>query len=123
MLVARRFRCRYLEDSIWAHRPSANFKLVKLTPPNPTPKPKPTPTPLFKDIFVASGCGVGGGSLGCANTLYRARPAFYSDPQSAGLADWEAELAPHSEEAERLLGVVGYDQDTAGDLLLKEYAL
>src|SRR4026208_1424149 len=31
---------------------------------------------LFRDIFIASGCGVGGGSLGYANTLYRARPAF-----------------------------------------------
>jgi cholesterol oxidase len=78
---------------------------------------------LFRDIFVASGCGVGGGSLGYANTLYRARPAFYADPQIAGLADWEAELAPHYDEAERMLGVVSYDQDTAGDLLLKEYAL
>jgi len=77
---------------------------------------------LFKDIFVASGCGVGGGSLGYANTLYRARPAFYTDPQIAGLADWEAELAPHYAEAERMLGVVSYDQDTAADLLLKEYA-
>ena len=77
---------------------------------------------LFRDIFVASGCGVGGGSLGYANTLYRARPAFYADPQIAGLADWEAELAPHYDEAERMLGVVSYDQDTAGDLLLKEYA-
>ncbi|MGO9788808.1 MAG: FAD-dependent oxidoreductase [Solirubrobacteraceae bacterium] len=77
---------------------------------------------LFKDVFVASGCGVGGGSLGYANTLYRARSAFYTDPQIAGLADWEAELAPHYEEAERMLGVVSYDQDTAADLLLKEYA-
>jgi cholesterol oxidase len=34
---------------------------------------------LFKDVFVASGCGVGGGSLGYANTLYRGRPAFYAD--------------------------------------------
>jgi cholesterol oxidase len=77
---------------------------------------------LFKDVFVASGCGVGGGSLGYANTLYRARSAFYTDPQIAGLADWEAELAPHYEQAERMLGVVSYDQDSAADLLLKEYA-
>ena len=27
---------------------------------------------LFQDVFVVSGCGVGGGSLGYANTLYRA---------------------------------------------------
>src|ERR671915_1489871 len=38
---------------------------------------------LFSDIFIASGCGVGGGSLGDANTLYRARPRFYADPQIA----------------------------------------
>jgi cholesterol oxidase len=79
-------------------------------------------TTMFKDIFIVSGSGVGGGSLGYANTLYRARPAFYSDPQIAGLADWQAELAPHYEEAERMLGVVTYDQDTPADLLLKEYA-
>ncbi len=77
---------------------------------------------LFKDVFVASGCGVGGGSLGYANTLYRARPAFYADPQIAGLADWEQELAPHYDEAERMLGVTAYDQDTPADLLLKQYA-
>src|SRR5205085_11612590 len=59
---------------------------------------------LFKDVFVASGRGVGAGSLGYANTLYRARPASYRDPQIAGLADWDGELAPHSVDAERLLG-------------------
>jgi cholesterol oxidase len=31
---------------------------------------------LFKDVFVATGCGVGGGSLGYANSLYRSRPEF-----------------------------------------------
>jgi cholesterol oxidase len=77
---------------------------------------------LFKDIFIASGCGVGGGSLGYANTLYRARPAFYTDPQWADLADWEAELAPHYEEAERMLGVAPVVEDGAADLLLKEFA-
>jgi cholesterol oxidase len=77
---------------------------------------------VFKDIFVASGSGVGGGSLGYANTLYRARPGFYVDPQISGLTDWEAELAPHYDEAERMLGVVTYDRDTPADQLLKEYA-
>ena len=77
---------------------------------------------LFKDVFVASGCGVGGGSLGYANTLYRGRPAFYGDRQWSELADWEAELAPHYEEAERMLGVTTYDEDSAADLLLREYA-
>jgi cholesterol oxidase len=77
---------------------------------------------VFKDIFVASGSGVGGGSLGYANTLYRARPGFYADPQISELTDWETELAPHYDAAERMLGVVTYDRDTAADLLLKEYA-
>ena len=76
---------------------------------------------LFRDIFIGSGCGVGGGSLGYANTLYRARPDFYSSPQWSELADWESELAPHYDEAERMLGVVDYDEDTPADLLLKEY--
>ena len=79
-------------------------------------------TTLFKDIFVVSGSGVGGGSLGYANTLYRARPGFYSDPQIEGLADWESELEPHYDEAERMLGVVTYDEDTDADHLLREYA-
>jgi cholesterol oxidase len=77
---------------------------------------------MFKDVFVVSGCGVGGGSLGYANTLYRARPAFYADPQWAGLANWESELGPAYDEAERMLGVTTYDQDTPADLLLKRYA-
>jgi cholesterol oxidase len=77
---------------------------------------------LFKDIFILSGCGVGGGSLGYANTLYRARPDFYSNPQWAGMADWETELRPFYDEAERMLGVVEYDRDGVADLLLKEYA-
>jgi cholesterol oxidase len=77
---------------------------------------------IFKDSFVASGCGVGGGSLGYANTLYRARPAFYSDRQWMDLGDWEAELRPHYDEAERMLGVTTYDEDSEADLLLREYA-
>jgi cholesterol oxidase len=45
---------------------------------------------LFKDIFVVSGAGVGGGSLGYANTLYVPHtPVFYQDPQWRGLEDWE----------------------------------
>jgi cholesterol oxidase len=77
---------------------------------------------IFKDVAIVSGAGVGGGSLGYANTLYRARRRFYEDAQWAGLADWEAALAPHYDEAERMLGVVAYDQDDPADDLLREYA-
>jgi cholesterol oxidase len=75
---------------------------------------------LFKDIFIASGCGVGGGSLGYANTMYRARPAFFADRQWAGLAEWEPELAPHYQTAERMLGVTEYPHEGDGDRLLKQ---
>jgi cholesterol oxidase len=72
----------------------------------------------FKDVTVVSGSGVGGGSLGYANTLYVPPRRFFEDPQWAGLDDWEAELAPHYDEAQRMLGVVDYDaDDPAGDLL------
>jgi cholesterol oxidase len=76
---------------------------------------------VFKDIFIVSGSGVGGGSLGYANTLYRARPAFFRDPQWAGLADWESSLTPHYDTAERMLGVADYPLEGPADLLLKEY--
>jgi cholesterol oxidase len=76
---------------------------------------------FFKDVFVVSGCGVGGGSLGYANTLYRARPAFFEDPQWGELGDWESELAPHYDTAERMLGVVEYDGIGPADELLREY--
>ncbi len=76
---------------------------------------------FFKDVLVVSGSGVGGGSLGYANTLYRARPAFFKDQQWAELGDWKAELKPHYETAERMLGVVEYEGIGAADQLLKEY--
>ncbi|MGZ8649503.1 MAG: cholesterol oxidase, partial [Solirubrobacteraceae bacterium] len=77
---------------------------------------------IFKHVTIATGAGVGGGSLGYANTLYRARRRFYEDPQWAELADWEATLAPHYDEAERMLGVIAYDEDDHADELLREYA-
>lgn len=77
---------------------------------------------LFKDVFLATGCGVGGGSLGYANTLYRSRPEFAKNPQWSHLADWDTELAPHYDTAEHMLGVVPYDEESAADLLMKEYA-
>ena len=75
---------------------------------------------LFRDIFIVSGAGVGGGSLGYANTLYRARRKFFEDPGWRDLADWEAELAPHYDTAERMLGVTDVTFDTDADGLLRE---
>ncbi|MGI8731461.1 MAG: GMC oxidoreductase [Solirubrobacteraceae bacterium] len=77
---------------------------------------------LFKDVTVVSGAGVGGGSLGYANTLYRPRPRFYEDEQWAGLEeDWEAALAPHFDEAERMLGVTTVTTDDPADDTLRAF--
>jgi cholesterol oxidase len=77
---------------------------------------------LFKDVSIVSGAGVGGGSLGYANTLYRARPRFYTDAQWAGLEDdWEAALAPHFDEAERMLGVATVTTDDPADDTLRAF--
>jgi cholesterol oxidase len=74
---------------------------------------------LFKDIFIASGAGVGGGSLVYANTLYRAKPEFFANPQWSGLGDWERTLAPHYATAERMLGVRQVPWDSDGQRLLR----
>lgn len=74
----------------------------------------------FKDVAVVSGCGVGGGSLGYANTLYVPPRPFFEDPQWSALNDWEATLAPHYAEAQRMLGVVVHGDDDPADDLLRE---
>jgi cholesterol oxidase len=74
----------------------------------------------FKDVAVVSGCGVGGGSLGYANTLYVPPKPFFNDRQWADMQDWEAALAPHYAEAQRMLGVVQNPYDDPADQLLRE---
>jgi cholesterol oxidase len=74
----------------------------------------------FKDVAVVSGCGVGGGSLGYACTLYVPPKQFFEDRQWAGMEDWEAELTPHYAEAQRMLGVVENPHEDPADQLLRE---
>ena len=74
----------------------------------------------FKDVSVVSGCGVGGGSLGYANTLYVPPRQFFEDRQWAGMGDWESALAPHYAEAQRMLGVIENPHEDPADQLLRE---
>jgi cholesterol oxidase len=75
---------------------------------------------LFRDVAVVSGCGVGGGSLGYANTLYVPPTQFFEDSQWAEMEEWESALAPHYAEAQRMLGVVQNPYDDPADQLLRE---
>ena len=74
----------------------------------------------FKDVFIASGAAVGGGSVVYANTLYRASPEFFTNPQWSRLGDWAETLAPHYATAERMLGVQQVPRDSDGQRLLLE---
>jgi cholesterol oxidase len=74
----------------------------------------------FRDVSVVSGCGVGGGSLGYANTLYVPPKQFFEDRQWAGIEDWEGVLGPHYAEAQRMLGVTMNEHDDPADQLLRE---
>ncbi|GAB3739241.1 GMC family oxidoreductase [Amycolatopsis oliviviridis] len=77
---------------------------------------------LLKNTFVLSGAGVGGGSLVYANTLYKPPDTFYEDPQWAHITDWKAELAPHYDQAKRMLGVTENPLVTPADRVLREVA-
>ncbi len=75
-----------------------------------------------RGVLVLSGAGVGGGSLVYANTLYEPLPQFFDDPQWRGVTDWRAELAPHYDQASRMLGVATYDRLTAADEAMRSVA-
>ncbi|MDP3891131.1 FAD-dependent oxidoreductase [Nocardioides sp.] len=77
---------------------------------------------LLRNVLVLSGAGVGGGSLVYANTLYQPPKAFYRDPQWAGITDWEDELAPHYDQAQRMLGATAYPRTTPQDEVMRAVA-
>ncbi|EHR49067.1 choline dehydrogenase-like flavoprotein [Saccharomonospora marina XMU15] len=77
---------------------------------------------LLKDVMVLAGAGVGGGSLVYANTLYRPLKPFYTDTQWSHITDWEAELAPHYDQASRMLGVVTNPTVTPVDRVMRKVA-
>ena len=77
---------------------------------------------MLRDVMVLSGAGVGGGSLVYANTLYEPLPPFYTDAQWGHITDWKAELAPHYDQAKRMLGVTETPFDTPADGVMHEVA-
>jgi cholesterol oxidase len=77
---------------------------------------------VLKDCVILAGAGVGGGSLNYANTLYEPLQPFYDDPQWAHITDWRDELAPHYEQAKKMLGVVTNPTVTPSDVEMQQLA-
>jgi len=77
---------------------------------------------LLDDALILSGCGVGGGSLVYANTLYEPLDPFYRDPQWAHITAWKEELAPWYAQARRMLGVVEAPATTPADAVMRAVA-
>ncbi|OBF42200.1 cholesterol oxidase [Mycobacterium sp. ACS1612] len=77
---------------------------------------------LLRNVMILAGAGVGGGSLNYANTLYVPPEPFFNDPQWKNITDWRAELMPHYDQAQRMLGVVQNPTFTDADRVMKEVA-
>jgi cholesterol oxidase len=65
---------------------------------------------------------VGGGSLVYASTHIKPPQAFFEAPEWKGLADWEAELTPFYEVADRMLGTAENPKFWPADHRLYEIA-
>jgi cholesterol oxidase len=77
---------------------------------------------FFRHVGVLSGVGVGGGSLVYANTLPRPGKEFFNSGEWAGLANWEKELSPFYERAEKMLGANINPELFDSDLALQDLA-
>ncbi|NMO92424.1 FAD-dependent oxidoreductase [Actinomycetospora sp. TBRC 11914] len=76
----------------------------------------------LRHVLVLSGAGVGGGSLVYANTLYRPPAPVFADGSWPDVTDWHDELAPHYDQASRMLGVTTYPRTSAADAVMRDVA-
>ncbi|MBX2957128.1 MAG: GMC family oxidoreductase [Cyclobacteriaceae bacterium] len=77
---------------------------------------------FFKEVFILSGVGVGGGSLVYANTHMMPPDTFFKNPIWSGVKDWKSVLAPFYSKALFMLGSEKYEKENAEDLVLKDVA-
>lgn len=77
---------------------------------------------LLGNVMVLAGAGVGGGSLNYANTLYVPPKQFFDDQQWGHITDWQDELKPYYDQAQRMLGVRLNPTVTPSDVHLKAAA-
>lgn len=77
---------------------------------------------FFKELFVLSGVGVGGGSLVYANTHMMPKDTFYNNPAWLKFKDWKSVLEPYYRRARFMLGSTRYEKEFEEDKVLKSVA-
>lgn len=77
---------------------------------------------FFKEVFVLSGTGVGGGSLVYANTHLFPPDPFFDNPVWSHYKDWKKTLTPFYDKARQMLGTVPFTRLHREDELLREVA-
>lgn len=77
---------------------------------------------FFREVFVISGVGVGGGSLVYANTHMMPRETFYTNPIWSHFKDWKTTLAPYFDKARFMLGSEKFTKEYEEDKILKSVA-
>jgi cholesterol oxidase len=75
---------------------------------------------FYTTASILSGCGVGGGSLVYANTLYYPPDTFFGNDSWAAFGDWKKELRPFYDKASFMLGRTKYTKKHVGDHVLEE---
>ena len=77
---------------------------------------------FMDDIWILNGTGVGGGSLVYASTHIKPGKPFFEAEEWRDLADWQEELDPHYDTANRMLGVVENPRFWEADYVLRDIA-
>ena len=77
---------------------------------------------FFKEVFVLSGVGVGGGSLVYTNTLMVPPDTFFENKAWAKFKNWKKTLSPFYDKAMFMLGGTKAKNDYPDDELLKRVA-
>ena len=77
---------------------------------------------LFRQVFILSGVGVGGGSLVYANTHMFPPDAFFNNPAWSRYRNWKETLTPYYEKARFMLGSTRFESPGIEDGALKSVA-
>ncbi len=77
---------------------------------------------FFKEVFVLSGVGLGGGSLVYANTHMIPDKKIFLDPKWSPKINWIEEFYPFYDLAQKMLGTTIYPKEEIEDTYLKEVA-